>query len=59
MMDQLRFGTANIGGHYDSSRRAERAVTDARDNMASFLNCDMQETLGFFAIGCPAGSDRI
>ena len=51
MMDQLRFGTANIGGHYDSSRRAEQAVTDARHNMAQFLNCDAQETLGFLRSG--------
>ena len=46
MMDQLRFGTANIGGHYDSSRRAEQAVSSARHNMAQFLNCDMEEMLG-------------
>ena len=46
MMDQLRFGTANIGGHYDSSRRAEQAVTSARHNMAQFLNCDMEEMPG-------------
>eukprot|EP00435_Cladocopium_sp_Y103_P013254 s2287_g3.t1 len=34
MMDQLRFGTANIGGSYDSSRRAEHAVSSARSAMA-------------------------
>ncbi|CAK9106091.1 Probable cysteine desulfurase [Durusdinium trenchii] len=33
MMEQLRFGTANIGGSYDSSRRAEQAVASARSAM--------------------------
>ena len=45
MMDQLRFGTANIGGSYDSSRRAEGAVSGARSAMAQFLNCATEETL--------------
>ena len=50
MMDQLRFGTANIGGRYDSSRQAEQAVTSARHNMAQFLNCDMEEMLGLVVV---------
>lgn len=45
MMDQLRFGTANIGGSYDSSRRAEQAVSSARSAMAQFLNCATEESL--------------
>lgn len=46
MMEQLRFGTANIGGSYDSSRRAEQAVASARSAMAHFLNCAKEEILG-------------
>ncbi|CAJ1328188.1 unnamed protein product [Effrenium voratum] len=43
MVEQLRYGIANIGGSYDSSRRAEAAVSSARSAMADFLTCSEQE----------------
>jgi cysteine desulfurase family protein (TIGR01976 family) len=43
MVEQLRFGTANIGGHYSSSVKAQQAVANARDAMADFLGCTQPE----------------
>ena len=47
MVQQLTLGTANIGGSYESSRRAEGAVAGARQAMAEFLCCEQEEMLGF------------
>eukprot|EP00928_Gymnodinium_smaydae_P095613 TRINITY_DN8258_c0_g1_i1.p1 TRINITY_DN8258_c0_g1~~TRINITY_DN8258_c0_g1_i1.p1 ORF type:complete len:740 (-),score=157.21 TRINITY_DN8258_c0_g1_i1:271-2490(-) len=40
---QMRYGIANIGGSYASSRKAEAAVSGARSAMADFLNCAPRE----------------
>ncbi|CAE7240508.1 sufS [Symbiodinium natans] len=45
VQEQLTYGTANIGGEYDSSRRAEAAVSGARLAMSDFLTCDTQEVI--------------
>eukprot|EP00438_Fugacium_kawagutii_P001208 Skav225240 [mRNA] locus=scaffold2946:280671:288190:+ [translate_table: standard] len=59
MMDQLRFGTANIGGSYDSSRRAEQAVSSARSAMAQFLNCATEESLDLSRCALDANRDAV
>jgi cysteine desulfurase family protein (TIGR01976 family) len=39
----MRYGIANIGGEYTSSRNSQAAVASARSAMADFLGCDTQE----------------
>jgi len=43
MKDQLTFGSANIGGYYPTSARAQKIVAGARTAAADFLNCDSSE----------------
>ena len=45
VQDQLTYGIANIGGAYESSSRAEAAVSTARLAMSDFLGCDAQEVV--------------
>ncbi|CAK0841979.1 unnamed protein product [Prorocentrum cordatum] len=39
MVDQLKYGIANVGGSYDSSERVGEAVVGSRKAMADMLNC--------------------
>jgi cysteine desulfurase family protein (TIGR01976 family) len=43
MVDQMTYGTANLGGNYASSRNAEKAMVNMRSAMADFLNCAGEE----------------
>ncbi|OLQ02112.1 putative cysteine desulfurase [Symbiodinium microadriaticum] len=45
VQDQLTYGIANIGGAYESSSRAEAAVSTARLAASDFLGCDAQEVV--------------
>eukprot|EP00940_MAST-03C_sp_MAST-3C-sp2_P002901 g2901.t1 len=43
MVDQLRYGAANIGGYYASSERCLQVTSDARSAAADLFNADMKE----------------
>ncbi|HEY2542062.1 MAG TPA: cysteine desulfurase-like protein [Gaiellaceae bacterium] len=41
----LRESNANLGGHFDNSRRSDALVAQARLSAASFLSCEADETI--------------
>jgi len=43
MVEQMKYGIANIGGSYASSEGSELAVKNARSAMADFLGCSAPE----------------
>jgi cysteine desulfurase family protein (TIGR01976 family) len=43
--DYLSRNNANIGGAYETSRKTDRMIADARAAMADFLNCDADEII--------------
>mmetsp|Transcript_102499 Transcript_102499/g.316308 ORF Transcript_102499/g.316308 Transcript_102499/m.316308 type:complete len:760 (+) Transcript_102499:64-2343(+) len=45
MTEQLRFGTANMGGSYATSERALATVKGARGAVADLLNCEADEAV--------------
>eukprot|EP00930_Biecheleria_cincta_P039847 TRINITY_DN27349_c0_g1_i1.p1 TRINITY_DN27349_c0_g1~~TRINITY_DN27349_c0_g1_i1.p1 ORF type:complete len:736 (-),score=116.25 TRINITY_DN27349_c0_g1_i1:466-2673(-) len=43
VVEQMRYGTANIGGSYASSEKAQAAVANARSAMSDLLGCSPVE----------------